>query len=411
MHACGTSRLILHVDIDAFFASVEQLLIPFLRRRPVIVGSGVIASCSDEARRFGCRAGMELHRAKRLCPSAVILPGRQSIYRCFAEAVWEITRRYATRLETYLDEAYGEATGMDRLHGTARDLGESLRTAVAHEIGLPVSVGLACNRMLAKMASGSAKPGGTAVIEPGDEAGYLADLPARKLPGVGSKTETVLDDINAHTVGQMRRLSLAYLREAFGRRGEVLYERCRGRDVQDLPAEGPTGTPPPKRISRETTFHAPTCDRRKIDGMLHHLLERAMLTARREGLNVGRLELHIRYDDCKQRGASASLQPPTQNDADAWQVLSTLLARLHTRRVALRHVGVALDRLAPAVDMPLFEAAPAARDRRLRQAVDAIRDRYGHAAVVTGRSIDLRGTLERNEDAHANGPTAAAIDF
>lgn len=399
MSTAATSRLILHLDIDAFFASVEQRLIPFLRGRPVIVGSGVIASCSYEARRFGCRAGMPLHRAKQLCPAAVILPGQQALYRCFAEAVWDVARRYATALETFLDEAYGDATGMDRLYGSPRDLAENLQTAVAHDVGLPVSVGLASNRMMAKLASSAAKPRGIVVIAPGSEADYLADLPTRKLPGVGPKTETRLADINVHTVAEMRRLPLAYLRDAFGRRGEILYERCRGRDVQTPPAgRSQPALPPPRSISRETTFHAPTADRREVEGMLHYLLGRAMRTARSEGLNVGRVELSLRYDDWKQLAASASLTPPTQNDADVWQVLMGLHARLHTRRVAVRHVGITLGKLAPAESLPLFEAPPQAHDRQLRQAVDAIRDRYGHAALVTGKSIDLLGTLEQNDE-------------
>jgi len=199
-------RTILHIDADAFFASVEQLLIPALRHRPVIVGSGVIASCSYEARAFGLHAGMPLRQAMELCPSAVRLAGQYSIYRCFAERVWEICRRYVTSLETHLDEAYGDATGMDAHFGDPLALGRRLQKDVADEARLPVSIGLAGNRMMAKVASAHAKPGGVVWVPPGRAEPFLAPLPIRKLPGVGHKTAEVLGDMNIRTIVDLRRL-------------------------------------------------------------------------------------------------------------------------------------------------------------------------------------------------------------
>jgi len=385
--------LIVHVDADAFFASVEQLLIPALRARPVIVGSGCIASCSYEARRMGLHAGMSLVRAGRLCPQAVLCKGDYQIYRCFAERIWEICRQYTCGLETYLDEAYGDAGGMERVHGPPLTLGRKLQQQVLDEVGLPVSVGLAGNRMMAKIASASAKPGGVAYVQPGQEEDFLADLPIGKLPGVGHKTARKLADMNIRTAGQLRALSRDVLGSMLGRRGQTLYERCRGRDPQVL---RPVAMP--STISRETTFHKPTCDRNEIRAMLFYLLERAMRAVRQASLTVGRVELSIRHDDWKQLATRRTLPQPTSAEYEAFRVVEEMLAQMFRRRVALRHVGIVLSGFSRAAGgAVLFEPRQEASRRRLCVALDAIRNRYGHAAVVAGESISLMGRLERND--------------
>ena len=389
----GQDRLILHIDVDAFFASVEQLLIPSLRDRPVIVGSGCIASCSYEARRFGLHAGMPLRRAMRLCPSAVRLPGQYHIYRCFAEHIWQVSRRYVTALETYLDEAYGDATGTHGLCGCPLELGKRLRRDVRQEVHLPVSIGLGANRMMAKIASAHGKPGGVVWIRPDEQETFLAPLPVETLPGVGHKTAEMLRDMNIETVGDLRGLSRESLRAMFGRRGEVLHERCRGRDDE---ATHPAAMP--RTISRETTFHEPIDDPRQIHGMLQYLLERAMRAMRALRLLVRTVELTIRYDDWKRRAASTTLAEPTADDDDVLETILRLLGSLHSRRVALRHVGIVLSRFSPrAARSVLFEPRRRARTHEIYHTVDSIRARWGHAAIVTGKSIELLGNLEQND--------------
>jgi DNA polymerase-4 len=386
-------KIILHIDVDAFFASVEQLLIPSLRDRPVIVGSGCIASCSYEARRFGLHAGMSLRRAMRLCPSAVRLPGRYHTYRCFAEHIWQVSRRYVTALETYLDEAYGDATGTHGLHGDPLALGRRLQRDVRREVHLPVSIGLGANRMMAKVASAHGKPGGVVWIRPDEQEAFLAPLPVAALPGVGHRTAEVLHDMNIETVRELRGLSRESLRAMFGRRGEVLYERCRGRDAE---ATRPAAVP--KTISRETTFHEPTDDPKQIHGMLQYLLERAMRAMRGLGLLVRTVELTIRYDDWKRRAARSTLPEPAADDDRVFETVLRLLGRLHNRRVALRHVGIVLSRFSPkAARAALFEDPTRARAREIYHTVDSIRDRWGHAAIVTGKSIELVGNLRQND--------------
>ncbi|MFP4105790.1 MAG: DNA polymerase thumb domain-containing protein [Phycisphaerae bacterium] len=386
-------KLILHIDVDAFFPSVEQLLIPALRGRPVVVGNGVAASCSYEARELGVRTGMPLHEVRRICPQAEILDGNYQTYRCFAEHVWEVTRNYTVALETFLDEAYGNATGMEGIHGRPDQLGRSLQEAVRRLVGLPVTVGLAKNRMLAKMASSSVKPFGVRWLRPGEEMDFLVPLPVEKLLGVGHKTHHQLKDLNIHTIGQLRGLPRKTLSGMFGKRGEILYDRARGEDTQPLRPDTL-----PKTISRETTFHEPTSDPEQIRGMLFYLLERAMRTMRSQELQMRTVELSICYNDWKRQVASKTLHEPTASDDTVFEILLRLLDRLHSRRVSLRHVGVTLSKFSPrGTNLPLFEAEKECRDRRLHHAVDAVRDKFGHASMITGKSIALLGHLDRND--------------
>jgi DNA polymerase-4 len=269
-----------------------------------------------------------------------------------------------------------------------------------------------------------------AYIAPGREAEFLAPLPIEKLPGVGHKTARLLHDLNIRTVAELATLDRATLAALMGARGEAIYDRCRGRDVwhghlgresqgrprpcrlaqdtggdardthgQDAHAtHGQDGHATPKTISRETTFHRPTCDLTEIRGMLFYLLERAMRMARSRGLAVGGVGLSIRYDDWKQLDTRRTLPQPTAADEEVFQELGLMLAQLHKRRVALRHVGVVLDKFSPLASVGrLFDPPQKAQRRELYQALDAIRDRFGHAALVSGESIALLGQLRQND--------------
>jgi DNA polymerase-4 len=387
------NKLIFHIDVDAFFASVEQLLMPALRRRAVIVGSGCIASCSYEARRFGLHAGMSLRKARALCADVVILPGAYQTYRCFAEHIWEICSNYAYSLQTLLDEAYGDATSLAGRHGGAVAMGDELQRRIDCEVGLPVSIGLAGNAMLAKLASNAAKPHGVLWIPPGREDEFLDPLPVSRLPGVGPKTAERLADANIRTVAELRKLDREVLRCMFARRGDLLYDRCRGRDRAEVRSETP-----PKSISRETTFHKPQCDLRWIRGMLFYLTERAAHTARGAGLLAGCVETSIRYVDFKGDSGRRTLPQPTNCPWRLFDMASDLLASLHRRRVALRHVGVTLSKFSRAAcEARLFETSADAKRRSLNGALDAIRNRYGHSSIVAGESIALLGQLKQND--------------
>ena len=384
---------VVHLDVDAFFPSVEQLLIPRLRDRPVIVGSGCIASCSYEARRFGLSAGMPLTEARRRCPQAIILAGHYQIYRCFAEHIWSICRRYCCAMETFLDEAVGDLAGDPARFGGPERLGQRLQTEILTEVGLLVSIGLGSNRMMAKLASSSVKPAGVRVIGPGSEAAFLAPLPVEQLLGVGPKLHRKLADMNVETVGDLAALPQNFLRDMLGRWGDVLFERAHGRDTRTLRPGAP-----PKTISRETTFHQPTCDRDEIVGMLCYLLQRAMRMARQHRLLAGCLETSIRYDDWKSYTARRTLAEPTDLDDHVLPIVVELFAKLHRRRVALRHVGVVLSRFVPAASVArLFTPRAQQRCDSIQHAIDAVRDRFGHGSMVTGPAIDLLDRLEKDD--------------
>jgi DNA polymerase-4 len=392
-HTGRPTPTVLHLDIDAFFASVEQLLFPMLRGRPVAVGNGVIASCSYEAREFGLSAGMPLHRARARCRELVVLNGSYPVYRCFAEHVWAICRRYVTALETFLDEACGNATGIARRYGGPRELGLRIQREVREEVGLPVSVGLASNRMMAKIGSGLEKPYGVVAIPPGQEPRFLAPLPIDKLPGVGPKTRRILRDMNVSTIGQLAQLPRELLRSMLGYRGELLHDRAQGRDGRAIRPDAL-----PKSISRETTFHEPLRDDGPIRGMIFYLLQRAARAARDDALVAGRVELSIRYDDWKETHTAHTLPDATDSEETFFRVACELLDRLYTRRVALRHVRVILSKLSPAAaHAPLLEHETRRQERRLHAAVDAVRDRWGHSSLVSGKSIELLGELEQND--------------
>lgn len=384
---------IMHVDIDAFFASVEQLRDPRLRGKPVIVGSGVIASCSYEARRHGLRAGMPLDRARALCPKAVILEGQYQAYRCFGEKIFEVCRRIAPDIEAYLDEAYCDLTGTDRLYADPIEAGRRLRQLVREETGLTVTVGIGTNRMVAKMAGAAAKPDGLAEVAPGDEEEFIRLLPVAKLPGVGHATQDVLRMLNIQTIGDMQRLPRQALRELFGANGLVLYDRCRGHDTRII-----SEREIPKSISRETTFHRETIDPTEINGMLHYLVERAARAMRELGLKCRKVRAHLRYSDFAGDAAIQTLPRPTTVDTAIYAAARELLDRLYTRRVSLRHVGVTLSDFSTArrQQLEIFEKVRDEKREQLYACMDGLRRRFGHAIIVDGDSLGLLGRLKRD---------------
>jgi len=387
---------VLHLDIDAFFASVEQARDPRLKGRPVIVGNGVIASCSYEARRFGLRAGMSLTEARQRCPQVVILDGHQPTYRAFADRVWALLAQVTPDLDIALDEAYGDLAGTERLHGDLVARARALQGAIADATGgVTVTIGLAPNRMLAKLVGKTAKPNGVARVTAEEADAFLADRPARDVPGIGPAHGARLAALNVHTVKDLRRLPVEALTALFGAVGPLLHERARGRDTRVLSAREI-----PSSISRETAFHKPTAEPTDLDAMLWYLAERACRAARALGLESRTIGVRLRYAD----GASVEAQKtpplPTALDPEVHAVTRALLARLFTRRVRLTHLGVVLSRFVAGGGAQLDLLAPVdqARAHRLVEELDAVRDRYGHAALVSGSALHLLGTLQEDRN-------------
>ncbi len=385
---------VLHLDIDAFFASVEQARDPRLRGRPVLVGNGVIASCSYEARRFGLKAGTPLSEARRICPDAVILDGHAPTYRAFGERIFALAAQLTPHLDTYLDEAYGDLAGTERLHGDPLARCAALRAVIAEATGgVTVTIGLGPNRMLAKLVGKTAKPDGLAWITAAEADGFLAGRPASDLAGVGPAIAQRLAGMNVHTVTDLRRLDVATLAGLFGAVGPVLYERARGRDTRAVCAREV-----PQTISRETAFHHASADPAEIEGMLHYLAERACRATRALGLTARTIGLRLRYADGVSEEGRRTPAVPSALDPDVHAVVRALLSKLWTRRVQLSHVGVVLSSFAALDGAPLDLFAGDRQDRthRLVEGLDAVRDRYGHAVVVSGRSLALLGRLPQD---------------
>jgi DNA polymerase-4 len=385
---------LLHVDIDAFFAAIEQQRDPRLRGRPVIVGAGVIASCSYEARRFGLKAGMTLSEAKRLCPRAVILEGHAQVYRCFAEEIFARCREVAPAVETYLDEAYCDLTGTERLHGDPLEAARRLKRAIREATGLTVTCGLGPNRMLAKLVGKTVKPDGLARVTAAEAEAFMRDLPVEKVAGVGHAHARTLRSMNIRTAGEMRALPVETLERLFGAPGPLLYERCRGRDTAAV-----NEREVPLSISRETSFHRDTADPGEIQGMLEYLAGRACRTARELGIRPRTISVRLRYSDGEADEQARSLRQPSDADPVVLALALETLARLFTRRVSLHLVGLALSNFVRAggEQGALFEEREAGRRAALYRAFDHVRSAFGHGVLVSGRALHLKGRLEEDE--------------
>ena len=386
--------VILHVDIDAFFASIEQRRDPRLRGRPVIVGAGVIASCSYEARRFGLKAGMTLAEAKRLCPRAVVIEGHAQVYRCFAEEVFAHCRDVAPAVETYLDEAYCDLTGTEQLHGDLLEAARRLKRAIHGATGLTVTCGLGPNRMLAKLAGKAVKPDGLARVTAAGAEAFMRDLPVEKVTGVGRAHAKTLRSMNVRTAGEMRVLPVETLERLFGAAGRLLHERCRGRDTLVVGEREA-----PLSISRETSFHRDTTDPREIEGMLEYLAGRACRTARELGIRPRTVAVRLRHADGESAESARSLPQPSDADPVVLALALDTLARLFTRRVALHQVGLARSNFARAggEQGALFEEREAGRRAALCRAFDGVRSAFGHGVLVSGRALHLKGRLDEDE--------------
>ncbi len=404
-----TDPAILLVDIDAFFAQAEQLRRPELRGRPVIVGGlatdrSVVASASYEARARGIKTAMPLREAQALCPEATFLRGSFPLYQTLSRDLMDVCRRYTPRVEPVsLDEAYLDLAGCWRVlafRGAAPPgprwalgVAEHLKQAVREATGLVVSVGVGTSRLVAKIASDYAKPNGVALVDAGAEAAFLAPLPVRALPGIGRRTAERLAQYNLARIGQLAALPPGTLEAQLGPHAEALAARARGEDPRPVRA----GAADAKSISRETTFETNLIGRDALEAMLAYLLERCGRHLRSLGRLARTVTVKVRYADFRTVARSRSLPTPSDHDSDFWPVVRELFARVHTRRVGVRLVGVALSNLGQAGrQRDLFDEAARQRRARYYRSVDRIRDRFGFSALVTGRAIDLLETHKRD---------------
>jgi DNA polymerase-4 len=390
---------ILHVDMDAFFVSVELLERPELRGKPVVVGGrpdqrGVVSAASYEARKYGIHSAMPLRTAGRLCPHAVFLDGHHEKYGVWSDRVATILARFSPVVEMVsIDEAYLDLSGTERLHGPPLAAADKLLRTITQTTALPCSAGLATTRLVSKVASDQAKPRGLVWVAPGREARFLAPLPVRKIPGIGEVTERALRAMGIETVEQIAAVPQEKLETIFGQWGTALYRKARGGDSYEFVIDAE-----PKSISHNHTFGEDTEDSNALGAMLSHLSQKACKRLREAGLATRTLTLTIRYAGFETHTRSKTLGEPTRLDGDIFGVFQELFSVHRDPRRKVRLLGVSLSGLTHGkVQLDLLEAERRARLEKLTSAADRLRDRFGFNKVQFG------GSLLRDEPDHDGG--------
>lgn len=383
-------RSILHIDMDAFFVSVEQVRDPSLLGKPVIVGGdpkgrGVVAAASYEARKYGIHSAQPVARAKRLCPHAVFLRGSHHLYSEFSGRIFDILDRYSPLVEPMsLDEAYMDLTGCERLHGPMTETAVRIHNEIKNTIGINASVGMAANKLMAKIASGMAKPNGLLRILPGHEAAFLAPLAIGRIPGIGPKSGEQFKRMGIHTVRDLAQLPLELLEEVYGEWGNCLYQKARG--VCRSPVLKHDDT---RSVSRETTLEEDSTDPAFLESTLSWLVEKAASQLREEGLRARCVSLKLRYSDFKTVTRSRTLSNAACEDHIIFDTVVGLFRKLFTRRTRVRLIGVALSSLTAGAppQMELFENLDAGHWQKLYRGIDRIREKYGFRSILRGSSF------------------------
>ena len=392
------NKVIIHVDLDAFFVSVEELVNPALKGKPVIVGGdpsgrGVVCSASYAARRFGVRSGMSAAEARRLCPRAVFIRGSHHLYSQYSRRVMDILGRFTPAVEQVsVDEAYLDVTGCQRLHKAGPvEIAQRIHHAVRQEVGLPVSIGVGSSRLIAKIAANAAKPNGMMFIRPGHEAAFLAPLPIGRMPGVGPVSEREYRKMGIERIGDLTRFGPELLRQAFGKHGAAMARRATGEDGGgvEAPQDEQRRGSGRQSVSRETTYSTDTDDPERIKATISYLAESVGRKVRQEGLVFDTVTLKLRRSSFSTATRSRAL--PRHEDATA-TIYKTAIALLEPllaesrERVRLVGVGVrATER--PPEQMDLFIARASARSQALQTGMDMARDMYGFETALLARSI------------------------
>jgi DNA polymerase IV len=384
-----SSTSVLHVDMDAFFVSVELLDRPELRGKPVVVGGqpdqrGIVSTASYEARKYGIHSAMPLRTAGRLCPHAVFLEPRHHLYSEWSDRVATILGKYSPVVEmASVDEAYIDLAGTERLHGPPLGAANALLREITATTGLPVSAGLARTRLVAKVASDQAKPRGLVWVPAGSEEAFLAPLDVRRIPGIGKVTEAALKSRGIEKVGQLAGMAQEKLEQNFGRWGTALYRKARGGDTYEFLFDAE-----PKSISQNHTFGEDTQDRAKMDAMLSFLAQKAMKRLREAGLSTSTITLTIRYQGFDTYTRAHTLREPTHLDPVVFEAVNQLFDRNWNRRRKVRLLGVALSNFTHGGEqLDLLDAKRREKLDRLAKAADALRDRFGFSKVQFGGSM------------------------
>ncbi len=393
---------ILHVDMDAFFVSVELLSRPELRGKPVVVGGspnqrGVVSAASYEARRFGIQSAMALRTAGRLCPHAIFLPGNHRKYEEWSDRIAALLRSYSPTVEmASIDEAYLDLSGTERLHGPPLAAAHKLLRQITALTGLPCSGGMAATRLLAKVASEQAKPRGLLWVPEGAGQRFLAPLSVRKIPGIGQVTEAALQRLGIETVGMLAAVPREQLETAFGKWGTALYRKARCEDSFEFVVDGE-----PKSISQDHTFAEDTAERALLASTLSQLGQKAARRLRESALYCRTVGITLRFKDFRTITRSQTLAAPAQVDELLLAAMRSLFEKAWDGRSPLRLIGVALPNFSGRErQFELLDSGRTEKLERLAQAADSLRDRFGST------TIQLAGALRPAKARRRAAPAA-----
>ena len=391
----GMQRWIIHVDMDAFYASVEQRDKPEIRGKPVIVGGlgnrGVVSTASYEARKFGVHSAMPMVTARRLCPQGIYLPPDHDKYAAVSEQIMDILGDFSPLVEPLsIDEAFIDVSGMEWLFSGPAAIAGEIRKRIREELLLSVSAGVAPNKFLAKMASDLRKPDGLVVVEPGREAEFLRNLPVEKLWGVGEVTAKALKARGISTIGQLSQLTDEILAGFFGRQFSTIRELAQGRDDRPVVTERES-----KSIGAEETFERDLCRMDDMQTTLMQLAERVGCRLRLGRIAGRTVTLKLRYGSFRTLTRRHTLPEPTQTDGMIYGTALELLSGLGDAETGVRLLGITVSQLEPVRPAvgTLFDAREE-KGRRLSGAMDQMRLKYGSHVLVHGR---LAPKKERND--------------
>ena len=380
------ARCIFHIDLDAFFVSVEQALDPELKGKPVIVGGdperhGVVASASYEARPFSIHAGMALSRARRLCPQATFIQANLPRYRDASARFMRILADFSPSIEPLgLDEAYLDVTGCEKSYGSPHQMALAIKERIYKELKLSASMGIATCKVIAKIASALCKPDGLLEVAPGGEKGFLSPLPIIKLPGVGRKTEQALKHMGITTIGELASLPLDTVKKHFGATGIVIHCYANGIDEREVEAPGES-----KSISKQTTFAQDTLNRHFLEANLHHLCEQVSTKLRSQDKQARCVTLKVRYADFKTITRQLALKEASNATqiifAAALQLLNKVLQQ---QGKPIRLIGIKASQPVSGEKQLYMFNSETEKWVRLDKAIDQIRRKYGSTAIKTG---------------------------
>jgi DNA polymerase IV len=400
------TKTIFHVDMDAFFVSVEELSDPSLKGKAVVVGGqrderGVVSAASYEARKFGVHSAMPLRTAAKLCPHAIFVDGHPERYRECSAKVYEVLNTFSPLVEmASIDEAYLDMTGTDRLHGPPLRAAHALHNKVKSETQLNCSIGIGASRLIAKVSSAKAKPNGVLWVIPGQEAKFLAPLDVRDIPGVGKVMEQNLHALGIHQVADLARLEEDVLEEHFGKWGLALAGKARGEDAGGWFDTEVGEHSDPKSISHEHTFNEDTANPVQLETTLMRLTEMVARRLREHSFYARTIQLKLRYKDFTTITRAHSLAAPTQLDTEIFEQIRILFRKNWKKGADIRLLGVQVSSFEEAApgQLDLLDDGRHQRWQQALAAADRLRDKFGEGSV--GLAGGMKGAFR--EKTHEN---------